>query len=169
MPSEIMFTKKTVTETLSDIRKMFRGHGIEDHEAVPGEGTAYSIRYFNSQTWVEIESRLQPTKAQNLRQCFQVIDSLLRWQVRGVSGLASGQAFMTNALVPTDTTHAKASEFVEACGTLGVDPDTSIEEIRDVYRVKAKRAHPDAGGDAERFKRLTRALEVIEKVKIGGK
>ena len=62
----------------------------------------------------------------------------------------------------------KAGEFVEACGTLGIDPESSWEEIADVYRVKAKRAHPDAGGDPERFKRLNNAFEAIKKVK-GGK
>ena len=167
MPSELIYTKKSVQETLSDLRKLFRDHEIEDFEAVPKDGNTYSVRYYGGGTWVEIESRMQPTKSGNLRQCYQVIDSLLRWQLRGVSGLANKQTFMSSALVSISGNAQKASEFVEACGVLGVDPDTSLEEIQDVYRVKAKRAHPDAGGDPERFKRLTRALEVIEKIKKG--
>ena len=167
MPSENINTKKTVQETLSDMRKMFARYEIEDFEAVPKDGNVYSVRYHNGGVWVEIESRIQPSKSTNLRQCYQVIDSLLKWQLRGVSGLANTQAFMSSALVVASESKQKASEFVEACGVLGVDPDTSLEEIQDVYRVKAKRAHPDAGGDPERFKRLTRALEVIEKIKKG--
>ena len=169
MPSEIIYTKKTVAETLSDLRKLFTRGNIEDFEAIPLDGMAYSVRYHNGQTWVEIESRMQPTKATNLRQCYQVIDSLLRWQLRGISGLASGQAFITGLPAVVSEHTQKASEFVEACGTLGVDPETTWEEIYDVYRMKIKRAHPDAGGDPERFKRLNNALEVIRKVKGGEK
>lgn len=165
MPSENIYTKKTVQETLSDLRKMFKRYEIEDFEAIPKDGNVYSIRYHGGGTWIEIESRMQPSKATNLRQCYQVIDSLLKWQLRGVSGLANSQAFMSSALVPIEENRQKASEFVEACGMLGVDPEVSWEEISDVYRVKVKRAHPDAGGDPERFKRLNRAFEIIKKVK----
>ena len=165
MPSENIYTKKTVQETLSDLRRMFARYEIEDFEAVPKDGNVYSVRYHNGGVWVEIESRIQPSKATNLRQCYQVIDSLLKWQLRGVSGLANTQAFMSSALVVASESKQKASEFVEACGVLGVDPEVSWEEISDVYRVKVKRAHPDVGGDPERFKRLSKAFEIIKKVK----
>ena len=165
MPSEIIASNKLTNETLADLRHLFKSYGIEDHEAVPMDGNAYAVRYHNGQAWVTIESRIQPTRAKNLRQCFQVIDSLLRWQIRGISGLAGGQAFISGLPVRVDSFGNKASEFVEACGILGVDPEASWDAIYDVYRVKAKRAHPDAGGDAERFKRLNKALETIKKVK----
>lgn len=44
---------------------------------------------------------------------------------------------------------------------LGVERDASIETIRQAYRQKAKVAHPDAGGDAERFKELERAARTL--------
>ena len=166
MPGETIHTTKTVAETLADLRKVFRSSMIEDFEAIPLDGAAYSVRYHNGATWIDIISQMQATKAMNLRQCYQVVDNLLRWQARGISGLASGQSFMTGLAVTPENTH-KASEFIEACGTLGVDPESSWAEIQDVYRVKVKRAHPDAGGDPERFKRLNRALELIKKVKVG--
>lgn len=167
MAIEIMHTYKTIQETLTDLRRLFRRHLIEDFEAVPGDGKVYNVRYHNGQTWIDIGSGMQSTKAANLRQCYQVIESILRWQIRGVAGLAGGQAFVGGGLATTSQSPLKSigDEFIEACGILGVEPDASWDEIHDVFRVKSKRAHPDAGGDPERFKRLKNALEVIRKVK----
>ncbi|HLC30157.1 MAG TPA: J domain-containing protein [Dehalococcoidia bacterium] len=166
MPEEFIKTKKTVPQTLADLRLMFAKAEIEDWEAVPTlDSPAYSVRYHNGQAWVEISSRIQPTKAMNLRQCFQVVDNLLRWQIRGISGVASGQAFISGLPAVVNGPQQKGSEFIEACGTLGVDPEDSWEEISAVFRVKVQRAHPDHGGDAARFKRLNNAYQIVDRVK----
>jgi DnaJ family protein A protein 2 len=52
---------------------------------------------------------------------------------------------------------ADNSEFYE---TLGVSKDASPSEIKKAYRKLAMRHHPDKGGDAELFKKLTTAYEV---------
>lgn len=44
---------------------------------------------------------------------------------------------------------------------LGVDRDASREEIKRAYRRRARELHPDAGGDEEAFKEVTRAYEVL--------
>lgn len=44
---------------------------------------------------------------------------------------------------------------------LGVPADASAEDIQVAYRRAAKQHHPDAGGDAERFARLGRAVAVL--------
>lgn len=47
---------------------------------------------------------------------------------------------------------------------LGVDDDATTEEIRSAYRAKVKETHPDVSDAAdaeERFKRITRAREVL--------
>ena len=46
-------------------------------------------------------------------------------------------------------------------GTLGLAPDAALEDIKRAYRRKAREHHPDAGGDAERFKEVTHAYEVL--------
>ena len=46
-------------------------------------------------------------------------------------------------------------------GALGLRPDAGAEEIKRAYRRKAREHHPDAGGDAERFKEVTHAYEVL--------
>jgi molecular chaperone DnaJ len=44
---------------------------------------------------------------------------------------------------------------------LDVRPDAQAEDIKRAYRRKAREHHPDAGGDAERFKEVTHAYEVL--------
>jgi hypothetical protein len=44
---------------------------------------------------------------------------------------------------------------------LGVTSETPLDAIRDAYRSKSKRYHPDVGGDAWAFRILTHSYEVL--------
>jgi curved DNA-binding protein CbpA len=44
---------------------------------------------------------------------------------------------------------------------LGLDPNCTAEQIKQQYRILAHQHHPDRGGDAELFKRITLAYEVL--------
>lgn len=44
---------------------------------------------------------------------------------------------------------------------LGVSPNATQKEIKKAFRIKALDAHPDKGGDAEKFKALSEAYEVL--------
>ena len=44
---------------------------------------------------------------------------------------------------------------------LGLLPDQPLVVAEAVYRARAKREHPDVGGDPTAFRRLTEAIEVI--------
>ena len=163
-------TEKTVSQTLTDLRRLFRKQGIDDWEPLPAEqGPGYTVRYYRDKSWTEIGSFYQPTKAMNLRVCHQVIDNMFRWETRGVTGLirtkgkGEGRAFMGGELVAT--TKPQAESFDEACAIIGIDPDSPLEEVRKIYQIKVQRFHPDHGGDPERFKRLQMAFELIERVK----
>jgi DnaJ-domain-containing protein 1 len=162
----IIKTDKTVSHTLADLRQLFRRYELEEWEPIPAEkGPGYSVRYFRNKTWTEIGSFYQPTKAMNLRVCYQVIDNMFRWEARGVTGLVRGTAFMGGELVAT--ARPEGESFDEACAILGVDPEASWEEIQRVYQVKVQYVHPDKKGDPDRFKRLTKAYDLIGKVKKG--
>lgn len=45
--------------------------------------------------------------------------------------------------------------------TLGVEPHASAEEIKKAYRAKARKSHPDLGGDKESFSRVLTAFNVL--------
>jgi len=164
-------TKKTVSETLAELRQLFKRYGIEDWEPVPVDGGAgYSVRYLRGKNWTEITSVLQPSKAMNLRVCFQVIKNMFIWEARGVSGHVKGTAFMGAELVTSTST--KSESFDEACAILGIEPDASSEEIERIYKVKSQYAHPDKFPDPKekekataRFKRIQKAYEMVKKVK----
>lgn len=44
---------------------------------------------------------------------------------------------------------------------LGIRPDARLDEIRSAYRAAARKAHPDAQGDAEAFHALQAAYDVL--------
>jgi hypothetical protein len=44
---------------------------------------------------------------------------------------------------------------------LGVTAESNLDAIRDAYRTKSKRYHPDVGGDAWAFRILTHSYEVL--------
>jgi hypothetical protein len=46
--------------------------------------------------------------------------------------------------------------------TLGVPVNASIDQARDAYRILAKKHHPDTGGDAELFRRISEAWQQCE-------
>lgn len=164
-------TSKTVSQTLADLRRLFSKWGIEDWEPLPVEkGAGYTVRYFRNRTWTEIGSYYQPTKAMNLRVCYQVVDNMFRWEARGVTGLVKGTAFMGGEIVATE--RSKTESFDEACAILGVEPEASWEEIDRLYKIKAQYAHPDRvinhqekKAAEERFKRIQKAYDLVKKVK----
>jgi hypothetical protein len=45
--------------------------------------------------------------------------------------------------------------------SLGIENNATPEEIKKAYRAKAKRNHPDAGGDKEKMNEIIRAYEVL--------
>ena len=49
---------------------------------------------------------------------------------------------------------------------LGVGPHASLEEIRDAYRQKAKKFHPDAGGEDWSFRILVQSYEMLSSQRV---
>jgi len=51
---------------------------------------------------------------------------------------------------------------------LGIDENASLQELRDAYREKAKRYHPDLGGDPWAFRLVSRAYEILGTARVAG-
>jgi len=159
----VIDTDKTVSQTLADFRRLFADWGIEEWEPIPEkDGRSYTVRYLRAGQWTAISSQLQPTKSTNLRVCYWVIRNLKLWENRGVTGIAKGVTFV-GGLVPVK--EGAREDFEECCAVLGVDPEASWEEIDRVYKIKVQYAHPDKGGDLNRFKRIQKAYDYLRKVK----
>lgn len=45
--------------------------------------------------------------------------------------------------------------------TLGIDQNATVDDVKRAYRSLAKKHHPDTGGDAETFRQITEAYEVL--------
>lgn len=56
---------------------------------------------------------------------------------------------------------SQLSVTIDPAAVLGVGPEASLQEIRDAYRAKAKRYHPDAGGEEWAFRVLVTAYETL--------
>lgn len=165
-----MVSNKTVAETLQDLRQLFRRYDVEEWEPIRSEqDLSYAVRYRKDNQWVIISSRLQATRARNLRQCYQVIQYLFLWAARGVGGVSQGVTFIHGGLLRVGEAQDEDG-LAEAYATLGVDASDSLEEIGMVYRAKIKFNHPDGIKDPqekqvreERSSRLNGAWGLIEK------
>lgn len=60
----------------------------------------------------------------------------------------------------TELLSGRASQ-AQALRTLGLEPGADADAIKAAYRAKARQHHPDAGGDADQFHKVTRAYELL--------
>ena len=167
-----MGSNKSVSETLTDLRSLFKRYEIEEWEPIRSEtDLSYTVRYRTAGQWIMIGSRSQSTRAKNLRQCYQVIQYHLLWASRGVSGISQGVTFIHGALVKVGPDTGDES-LEEAYATIGVDSAAGMEEIGALYRTKMKFNHPDGTNDPEekrqreeRCKRLNHAWGLVQKAR----
>ena len=55
---------------------------------------------------------------------------------------------------------------IDPAAVLGVSAEATLQEIRDAYRAKAKRYHPDAGGEAWAFRVVVQAYESLSTARL---
>lgn len=120
------------------------------------------VRYMRNGQWQEIACYGFPTRSENLRQCFLLLDRLRIAEQHGVQ--YQGLTF-TKELATTTGEASKRESLLDAYDILGVSPDDPVDLIKDVYRRKSMYYHPDKGGSDEKFKRLTKAYELIMKTR----
>ena len=116
------------------------------------------VRYMRNGQWQEIACFGFPSRTENLRQCFLLLERLRIAEQHGVQ--YQGLTF-TKDLATTTGESARKESLMDAYDILGVSPDDPIDLIKDVFRRKSMYYHPDKGGTDEKFKRLNKAYELI--------
>jgi len=157
-----------IDETRRQIRRNFALWDIDPSEfeimweesKEGGRRPGAIVRFLRNTKWQIITCYNFPTRAENLRQCFLLIERLRIAEQHGVQyeGLTS-----TKEIATTTQEAARKQDLLEAYDILGVSPDDPVELVKDVYRRKSMYYHPDKGGEAEKFKRLTNAYEMVMK------
>lgn len=155
-----LHSDKTVAETRMDLRATFEKWSVtrwdSPHPTKIG-GAEATVRFeLNGQPMVLTCNRFDEYRI-NLRALWITLDDLRLAASRGI--LEQYQQFL--AQLPA----AGESSYQDPYEVVGVSEAMDIESIEAVYRVKAKRLHPDVGGDVEAFKRLQRAIETIREAK----
>jgi hypothetical protein len=55
---------------------------------------------------------------------------------------------------------------IDPCMVLGITPGATLLKVRDAYRAKAKKYHPDQGGDAWILQIVTRCYEILSTARV---
>jgi len=137
----------------------------EESRAYQGRPLGAKVEFYRHNVWQTISCFRLSTRAENLRQCFLLIQRLRIAEKFGVqyAGLTSAKEVATTK----NSVHDEKRDLLDALDTLGVGPDDPVELIKDVYRKKATYFHPDStvvkGGNTEKFKRITDAFNLILK------
>lgn len=119
-----------------------------------------TVRYMRNGQWQSVSCYGFPNRAANLRQCFFLLERLRIAEQHGVQ--YQGLTF-TKDVATTSGETAMNENLKEAYDTIGISPEDPSGLLEDVYRRKSNYYHPDKGGDAEKFKLLNNAYEIIKK------
>jgi len=162
-------TPKTWNQTMRDITDCMKLWGISQWDILVSHAprSARRTEYSESERLVTLvytkdgkEIRLPMNKQKrpedNLRALFLCIDSMRMNEKRGV-----GELVQSAYLQQLGAGEPQFDPYQE----LGIYPDQGLEIAEAVYRSMASKYHPDASpsGDVEKFKRITRAIEMIRK------
>lgn len=95
-----------------------------------------------------------PTVGENIHALAKGIEAIRGMERWGVSDFIERAFTGFTALPLGGTTIVPSKKWYEV---LGVSESASQDEIKKAYRVKTKTAHPDSGGSAEEFNKLSNA------------
>ena len=164
--------KATYNDTLEELAASFGKWGVREWTVIPtrpAKPKVYTSRGLRGEYWdpsdmpvslmfrhpsgrdVHLRMASQERPQDNLRVLYLAVEAMRMNETRGISETLRAAYLQLEAPVGPDDPYR----------TLGVRPDAPMEDIEAVYRSKAKRAHPDAGGSADEMKRLNAAIEKI--------
>ena len=126
--------------------------GAYDFPVAPSVGSAEAtVRFDLRGQPVVVSCRSQPSFRQNLRCVAFAVESMRMNEKRGIADTLAKAYVMIEA----------PREQRDPYEVLGVRPDADPADIEAVYRSKARRMHPEAGGSEEAMKELNNAFAEI--------
>ncbi len=164
-------------QTRHDIRCMFGRWGLDPSEweivyqekrlanGVVEKMPGATVRYMRKDgKWQTVSSFTGHSRGDNLRKIFFFLDRLRIAEKQGVQyqGLSFTKEVATTGSNGSAERERK-EDTLDAYDAIGCAPDDPVDLVKDIYKKKAMRYHPDAGGDQERFKRLQTAYELVMK------
>ena len=157
MKQHIMSTNVTEARTRKEIEielRKWKDVGEFDFP-VPSEiGSRRAVcRFVLAGNPVVIDCDSQPSYRQNLRAIYYAIWSMRMNEKRGISDT------LRKAYLQLEGPGTRKRDPYEV---LGVRPDIPFEDIEAMYKIKAKRSHPDVGGSNEAMQELNEAWEEIQ-------
>ncbi len=179
MPSDYhLRTKKTWQQTIDDLGDTMAKWNIVTWSVSPSHTTRSAskanqsavertvvLRWRRADRVVELRMGDQERALDNLRVLYLVVEALRLNDLRGI-GQTVAEAYRQQypALpAPGQTTAAPAAS--DPYAVLYVRPDAPLGVAEAAYKVLARAAHPDAGGDATQMARLNAAIDAIRKEK----
>lgn len=89
----------------------------------------------------------------NMRAVFITLKDLRKAFNKGLGNLMANTVSQMLAL--------PGAQYIDPYELLGIRPDASLQDAEDMFKIKAKRAHPDKGGTPEQMVQLNAAIERI--------
>ncbi len=89
----------------------------------------------------------------NMRAIFNTLDDMRRAFNKGLGDLLMHTVSQMLAL--------PGAQYIDPYELLGIRPDTPLQDAEDMFKIKARRAHPDKGGTQEQMTALNAAIERI--------
>lgn len=126
------------------------------------EAGAVGLRFVHpSGAEISLVSSTQRSKRDNLRVLVLGIEAMRKNDLRGLGGMMRA-AYLQLPPGPADSAAAPATPGArDPWEVLGIPETADLEIAEAVYRAKAKRLHPDAGGSVEAMAELNAAWAAI--------
>ena len=157
MPDYNLTSKVPADKTLRQLMETFDkwpdAEFLHARNLKDGRNTAEIVFEFRGEP-VRVQYGLQWVYKDNLRALYLTVEDIRLAYKRGLGDILTNTVSQMLQLWAA-AQHRDPYEF------LGVRADTPLEDIEAMYKIKAKRAHPDAGGSNEQMRELNDAIERI--------
>lgn len=111
-----------------------------------------TVRFELRGTTITVACSSQTTYRQNLRCVAFAVEAMRMNEKRGIADTLQ-KAYLQLAAPPQQR---------DPYEVLGARPDTDLADIEALYKSKARRLHPDTGGDADAMRELNEAWQAVK-------